>query len=79
LVKKGVNKTMFMAVMGVLRHVLSILGASVASKGWAEGSEIETGIGAFVTLVTIGWSVVKNMRAQKAVEKVTAMGVKPRY
>lgn len=48
------NKT---TVLAFLRHGLTFAGGALASKGVAESADIESGIGAIVTLVGIAWSI----------------------
>ena len=48
------NKT---TVLAFLRHGLTFAGGALASKGVAESADIESGIGAIVTLVGLAWSI----------------------
>lgn len=42
---------------GLIRHVLTLVGGFMVSKGYVDESTMQAGIGAVATLVGIGWSV----------------------
>jgi hypothetical protein len=46
------------AILGVVRHVLTFMGGFVAERGLASGEEVQTGVGAVVTLIGLVWSVL---------------------
>lgn len=43
-------------VLGVLRHVLTAVGGALATNGVLEAGQIETAVGAALTLAGIAWS-----------------------
>ncbi len=43
-------------VLGVARHILTALGGSLVAAGWLPGTDLDTAIGAIVTLIGIAWS-----------------------
>lgn len=43
---------------GLVRHGLTTAGGGLVTAGWLSSSEFELGVGAVVTLIGIGWSVV---------------------
>ena len=45
------------AILGVVRHILTFLGGYLSTEGWVEGEEVQTGVGAVVTLIGLIWSV----------------------
>lgn len=46
------------AVMGIIRHILTLLAGWLVAKGWMEASQTETVIGAVLALAGVGWSVM---------------------
>ena len=42
---------------GIVRALLASLGGWLVSAGYIDQSTLQAGIGAVVTLVTIGWSI----------------------
>lgn len=46
------------AILGVVRHILTFMGGFVAERGWSSGEEIQTAVGAVVTLIGLIWSVL---------------------
>ena len=48
--------------MGVLRHLLSALGAFVVAKGIADEDTVVQASGAIGTLVAIGWSMIEKLK-----------------
>lgn len=47
--------------MGILRHVLTVVGMWIAQKGYATSEMVDAGIGALLTLGALGWSVNEKM------------------
>lgn len=45
-------------VLGLVRHVITAAGGLVIGKGYVDASTLDAAVGAIVTLVGIGWSVV---------------------
>ncbi len=45
-------------ILGLIRHILTFGGGVLASKGVVEVSQVETAVGAIVTLVGIVWSAL---------------------
>jgi hypothetical protein len=46
------------AILGVVRHVLTFMGGFAAERGIASGEEVQTGVGAVITLIGLVWSVL---------------------
>lgn len=46
------------AIQGVVRHVLTFGGGFLVTNGAIGASDLETGVGAIVSLIGIIWSVV---------------------
>jgi hypothetical protein len=44
-------------ILSVVRHVLTGAGALISSNGLATSGEVETGVGALVTLIGIAWAI----------------------
>lgn len=44
-------------ILGVLRHILTVLGGVLVTKGHLGEADLEILAGAAVTLVGIGWSI----------------------
>lgn len=44
-------------VGGIARAILASVGGSLVAAGYVDQSTLQAGIGAVVTLITIGWSV----------------------
>lgn len=44
-------------VLGLIRHILSVAGASLATQGYMTGEEVQTAVGAVVALLVTVWSV----------------------
>lgn len=45
-------------VLGLVRHVITAGGGLVIGKGYIDASAFDAAVGAIVTLIGIGWSVV---------------------
>jgi len=46
------------AILGVVRHILTFMGGFAAERGIASGEEVQTGVGAVITLIGLVWSVL---------------------
>ena len=46
------------AILGIIRHVATFMGGFLAERGLASGEELQTGVGAVVTLIGLVWSVL---------------------
>lgn len=44
-------------VSGLIRHVLTTAGGVLAANGWLAESDVNTAVGAIVTLIGVVWSV----------------------
>jgi hypothetical protein len=53
-------------ILGVIRHVLTTAGGALATQGTVSEDEVNTGIGAIITLIGIGWSVYEKRRKAAA-------------
>lgn len=47
------------ALLGVLRHALTTLGGSFVTSGLLSADELQQLVGAVLTMVGIGWSVIE--------------------
>ncbi|MBS4051918.1 MAG: hypothetical protein KGZ69_12025 [Methylomonas sp.] len=54
------------AIQGVVRHVLTFGGGFLVTSGTIGASELETGVGAIVSLIGIIWSVVAKRKKPTA-------------
>ena len=45
------------AILGLVRHALTVAGGAFVASGTLTGSEVEQIVGAIVTLIGAGWSV----------------------
>jgi hypothetical protein len=53
-------------ILGVVRHVLTFGGGFLASKGVLEAAQVETAVGALVTIIGLVWSVLAKRKAPVA-------------
>jgi hypothetical protein len=44
-------------IQGMIRHFLNGLGVFLTSQGIVDADTVQTAIGAFLTLFSVGWSV----------------------
>lgn len=44
--------------LGVIRHILTIIGSGFAAKGYIDASSVDTIVGASMTIGAVVWSVV---------------------
>lgn len=49
-------------IQSLLRHVLTTVGGTLVSKGFITTDDLTTTVGAVLTLVGVGWSVVSKVR-----------------
>jgi len=47
----------------VARHILTVLGSIAVSKGWIDGGQVETVIGAVMVVGGLIWSIVQKVRS----------------
>ena len=64
LIKKGKDKAMQAAIMGVIRHILTAGGGYFIGHGLLTGDQTTDAIGALMTLVGVVWSIA-NKRQKK--------------
>lgn len=65
LVKKGTDKVMQAAVIGLIRHALTTFGGGLVTNGTLADSDFQAAVGALMTLVGIVWSVIEKRNAAK--------------
>ena len=53
-------------VGGIVRHALTSVGGYFVATGALDAGTLETGIGAVVTLVGLGWSIWTKTKTQEA-------------
>lgn len=53
------------AVLGIIRHVLTTLGGGLVTNGTITDSMLETGVGAVLTLIAIGWSIFDKKKREQ--------------
>lgn len=52
------------SMFSIVRHVLTFGGGYIAAKGYIDQSMANEAVGAIVTLITIGWSVMEKKKAK---------------
>lgn len=50
-------------VFGVARHILTIAGGVLASKGYIEAGMVEGAVGAVLTIIGLAWSVADKQKS----------------
>jgi hypothetical protein len=50
------------AVLGIARHLLTLLGGFLVARGTLDAAAAETLIGAGVSIVGVGWSVLEKKK-----------------
>lgn len=50
-------------VLGLVRHALTFAGGLLVTKGLADASVVNEGVGAIVSLIGIAWSIRAKMAA----------------
>lgn len=51
-------------ILGIARHLLTAAGGALVARGMIDAGNAEAAIGAVVTLIGIGWSMIeKRLRA----------------
>lgn len=45
------------SILGVVRHILTTAGGYLSANGIIGADEVNTGVGAIITLVGIAWSI----------------------
>ena len=53
------------SILGILRHVLTTLGCGLVTNGTLSGGDLETGVGALLTVAGIAWSIYDKKRQSK--------------
>ena len=65
-------------VMGFIRHVLTLLGGVLVTKGWLTDAQMPELVGAVMTFVGFGWSFFDKSVTQPAkIAEAAATGVDP--
>ena len=49
-------------VLGLVRHILTIAGGFLVSSGTLDQPDVETGVGAILTISGIAWSIFDKKR-----------------
>lgn len=44
-------------IPGIIRHILTVVGGSFVTEGWLTDNELNSLIGAILTLIGVGWSI----------------------
>jgi hypothetical protein len=57
-------------ILGLIRHVLTFGGGYAVSSGLLDLTSLETVVGALVTVIGIGWSVLEKIATRKTVESL---------
>lgn len=52
-------------IMAFIRHILGFFGGTIAGNGWASSDDVNTLIGAVMTVVALVWSIFEK-RAKPA-------------
>lgn len=45
-------------VLGIIRHALTVAGGALVTSGYLGSSDVEQIVGALVTIIGVGWSVL---------------------
>ena len=53
----------FEMILGLIRHLLTFAGGYLSTAGLATADEVQGGIGALVTLIGLGWSMIAKRKA----------------
>ena len=53
-------------IFGIIRHILTFGGGFLASNGTIGGADVETGVGALISLIGIVWSAIQKRKAAPA-------------
>ena len=56
--KKGTEKLMKDAILGIVRHVLTTAGGALIGAGYIDGTELQAAVGAVVTLLGLILSII---------------------
>ena len=51
-------------ILGVIRHALTFGGGYLVTAGYADQANVETGVGALVTLLGLAWSIAHKVKAK---------------
>jgi hypothetical protein len=65
------NKTL---ILGVLRHVLQLAAGVAVARGWIADSDVETLVGALLSIATVTWYAVERFQAGHDVKVADAVG-----
>lgn len=61
-------------VLGVVRHLLTLVGGYLVAHGTMDQLQVTQGVGAICTLIAIGWSVAEKRRASRGAPSVGVWG-----
>jgi hypothetical protein len=65
------NKTL---ILGVLRHVLQLAAGVAVARGWIADSDVETLVGALLSIATVTWYAVERFQVGHDVKVADAVG-----
>jgi hypothetical protein len=63
-------------ILAIVRHVLSAVAAWLATTGYLEASQVQGFVGAVIFLITVVWSVINKLRAEKAIDTALLLPAK---
>lgn len=49
---------------GIIRHILTVLGGGFVADGWLTDNELNSAVGAILTLIGVGWSIWQKSRTR---------------
>ena len=52
-------------ITGIIRHLLTFGGGFLITKGVADSSTIDNGVGALITLIGVVWSIIHKLNLPK--------------
>lgn len=62
------NPLVSMILGAVVRHAVSVAGASLAANGVASANDVQTTVGVLAALASFGWSTFQKFRAHQATQ-----------
>lgn len=58
------------AALSAVRTILGVIGGALTAKGYMDDTNVQLLIGAFMTLIPVGWGIVEKYRSErKTVER----------
>jgi hypothetical protein len=51
-------------LLGIVRHILTVTGGSFVADGWLSDNDLNSLIGAVLTIIGVGWSIWQNSKTR---------------